>query len=68
MFTNFSKPPEKIITKNSIWTVPWPSQLGGQSVGQFVNQCLLILNLWVNSLASPRGICGGWRITGTCIL
>jgi len=44
MFTNFSKPPQHLITQNSIWTVPWLSQSGGQSVGQPVSRYCLILN------------------------
>ena len=66
MFIKFSKTPKHLITQNSIWTVPRLSQSGGQSVGQSVSQYLLTLNLQVHSQASPRGICGGWRVTGTC--
>jgi len=45
--------------------VPQLSQSGGQPVSQSVSQSPVTLNLWVQSQDSPRGICGGWRITGT---
>jgi hypothetical protein len=55
-------------TQNTIWTVPWLSQSGGQPVSLSVSQSPITLNLWVQSQASPKGICGGWSINGTFFL